>query len=126
MKEKVYLKVKVGLGEDLPNILFRYSKNFTRWPEGDPDVQKFFLVEEGEGHTNYITVSDTKGGVTSIPMEYYNITVIVHGNNEERVVQTMGDLEKKLGLPLRKAPEELIERHRKFAKYTDKILIHLE
>lgn len=120
--EKIYLAVRVGISDNLENILFRYSKKFRRWPEGDSTVKKFFIVEGEENNQVYIVVSDTEGGVIS-STDYYNITVTVHGGNVQKVVEKMGDLEKNLGIALRQAPQTLILKYKLLAGMKEEMVV---
>lgn len=113
MEGKTYLAVRVGICDDLEKMLLNYSKEFKIWPEGDPAVKKFFRIEQKNGETNYTMISDTEGGVVS-QIDYYNITVTVWGNNRDKITEKMGDLEKNLGIELKRAPDILILKYRIF------------
>ncbi len=111
MEEKTYLAVKVGICDDLEEKLLKYSREFRHWPEGDPTVKKFFLIEHENGQEIYTMISDTEGGIIS-QKDYYNITVTVWGKDREKVTEKISELEKNIGIKLKTPPEVLLLKYR--------------
>lgn len=100
-----YTEVRISLySGDIGQVVRKYSDKFMPWPFGRPDNPKLLLPWK-EGDDFYHIIVDQSE--TVVPHYNYNIIVSVTGTKEERTKQIMGDLEEKLEIKLREAPDFL-------------------
>jgi hypothetical protein len=102
------LAVKVAdyTGE-LTDLIRRYSEDFSLMPLGREDVNKYALLVR-ETHGSYLFMISDRD--PDIPTPGYDIIMTVMGADRERVGQLMHDLENRLGIETRSAPQYVEDR----------------
>jgi len=116
MPFEIYNEIRVGWWlKDLGDLASRYAQDFIPAPQIMPvraDMKKLGLMRK-EGNVFYVVM------MSSVDMpgsNEYNFMVSVTGNNEKRVAEVMGELEKKLNITLKPAPEHLTKTFGEIAK----------
>jgi hypothetical protein len=106
---QMYTEARVGsfLGsfDELKKVSGRYSPHFMEFPIGFSHVQKLGIEVERNNNQYLVMVSVSHPSL--IALNGYNLILTVMGQRQEDAKAIMGDLESRLGIELREAPQQL-------------------
>jgi hypothetical protein len=111
---ELHMDVKVSNYDgDVGELAKKYSPGFILIPFGNPNVKKYGFQARDENGSRLVMLSRCD---LQFEGKDYNIMLTVHGTNADQVTKQTTDLEKRLGIELRDAPEHIIKTQESIAK----------